>query len=144
MLSLDEIEDNFEILGDWDQRYEYIDSLGKKLPPIDDQYKVDDNKVKGCMSQVWIVAYRDPENPDKVNYYAECDTSIIQGVLAILVGLCEGRTVEEIQQLDIDEVFKRLDLFDHLSPTRHVGVYAIVELMKQKARELDNSSVQSA
>ena len=94
---------------------------------------VDDNKVKPCMSQVWVFAYTQPDAPTLINYYGECDTAVIKGVLALLIQLCEGKTAEQIQSMDVDEFFSRLQLEDHLSPNRHVGVYAIVELMKQQA-----------
>lgn len=136
MMTLDEVVDTFELLGDWDQRYQYLVELGQKLAPLPDAARAEDNKVKGCMSQVWISAYRDPEAPDLIRYHGDCDTSIIKGVLTLLIRLVDRRRVEEIEQLDVDEFFERLELDEHLSPNRHVGVYAIVELMKQQAREL--------
>jgi cysteine desulfuration protein SufE len=70
-----------------------------------------------------------------VRFEGECDTAIIKGVLALLIELASGRTEQEIQRLDVDEIFRRLALDEHLSPNRHVGVYAIVDLMKQQAQE---------
>ena len=137
MMTLDEMVETFELLGDWDQRYQYLVELGQKLPPLPETARVEDNKVKGCMSQVWIQAYRDPEASHLIRYHGDCDTTIIMGVLTILIQLVDRRRVEEIEQLDVDEFFERLELHEHLSPNRHVGVYAIVELMKQQARELD-------
>jgi cysteine desulfuration protein SufE len=88
------------------------------------------------MSQVWVNAYLDKNNENLVRFYGDCDTSIIKGVLAILIGLTEGKSVDEIMQLDMDDLFAKLKLEEHLSPQRHVGVYAIVELIKKKAQEL--------
>jgi cysteine desulfuration protein SufE len=140
MTTLDEIVDTFELLGDWEQRYQYLVELGEKLPSLPEAARVDANKVKGCMSQVWVQAWRDPAAPERLRYHGDCDTSIIKGVLALLIQLAEGRSVEEMQQLDVDEFFERLHLDEHLSPNRHVGVYGIVELMKQQARELGVST----
>ncbi len=140
MTSLDDIVDIFELLGDWDQRYQYLTELGEKLPSMPEALKTDDNKVRGCMSQVWVCAYRDEGAPGLVRFHGVCDTSIIKGVLAVLIQLSAGKTVEEIEQLDVDELFTRLNLDEHLSPNRHIGVYAIVELMKQQARNLESSS----
>ena len=140
MTTLDEIVDIFELLGDWDQRYAFLVELGEQMPEMPEQYKTEDNKVKGCMSQVWVHAYHDEQHPDLINYYGDCDTSIIKGVLALLIQLTSGRHLEEINQLDVDEFFERLNLDENLSPNRHVGVYAIVELMKQQARKLVNTS----
>ncbi|HSJ49490.1 MAG TPA: SufE family protein, partial [Gammaproteobacteria bacterium] len=69
-----------------------------------------------------------------------CDTSVIKGVLALLIQLIGGGTQKEIEALDVDELFSRLSLDEHLSPNRHLGVYGIVELMKQQAHELQSSA----
>jgi len=135
-MNLDEIVDIFEVLGDWDQRYQYLVELGEKLPPMPEEFKTEENRVKGCMSKVYIKAYRNAEDPDRIHYHGDCDTAIIKGVLALLLQLVDGKTVEEIQELDVDEFFQRLKLDENLSPSRHFGIYAIVELMKEQAREL--------
>jgi len=132
MTRLDEIVEVFDLLGDWDQRYQYLVELGEQMPQMPEQLKTDNNKVKGCMSQVWVHPYRDNKDRELYHYYGDCDTAIIKGVLALLIQLVDGRTAEEIKQLDVDEIFERLQLDEHLSPNRHVGVYGIVELMKQQ------------
>lgn len=138
MTQLDEIVDIFELLGDWEQRYQYLVELGDKLPAMPDKLRTNDNKVKGCMSQVWVDAYLEDGN---VRFYGDCDTSVIKGILALLISLCEGKSAAQIQQLDMDEIFQRLNLDEHLSPNRHVGVYAIFDLMKQKTVRAEKSSV---
>ncbi len=144
MTSLDDIVDTFELLGDWDQRYQYLTELGEKLPPLPEAARIEDNKVKGCMSQVWVYAYPSPDDPALVRFHGDCDTSIIKGVLALLIQLVEDRTAEEIEALDVDEFFEKLKLDEHLSPNRHVGIYAIVDLMKKQVRELKASQQVSA
>jgi cysteine desulfuration protein SufE len=134
MMTLDEIVDVFELLGDWEQRYQYLVELGEGLPDMPKEYYTDDNKV--CMSQVWVQVYADAADPNQLHYHGDCDTSVIKGVLALLFQLTDGKSADEIQRLDVDEMFERLKLDEHLSPNRHVGVYAIVELMKQQARDL--------
>ncbi len=140
MSNLDEIVDNFELLEDWDQRYQYLIELGEQLPPMPEELKTEANKVKGCMSQVWVSAYRDPEHANRTRFHGDCDTSVIKGVLALLIDLIGGGTQKEIDALDVDELFSRLSLDEHLSPNRHLGVYAIVELMKAQARKLHSSA----
>jgi cysteine desulfuration protein SufE len=137
MTQLDEIVDIFDLLGDWDQRYQYLIELGEKLPAMPEQMKTDNNKVKGCMSQVWISA--DMES-GQVKFTGDSDTSVIKGILALLISLCDGLTVAQIQQLDMDEIFQGLNLDEHLSPNRHVGVYAMFDLMKQKASEAEKAA----
>ena len=143
MANLDDIVDIFELLGDWDQRYQYLIELGEELPAMPEELRTEDNKVRGCMSQLWVCACRDEDDTGLVRFYGDCDTSIIKGVLAVLIQLSAGKTAEEIGQLDVDELFTRLNLDEHLSPNRHIGVYAIVELMKQQARNLQLSSCAS-
>ena len=137
MTQLDEIVDIFDLLGDWDQRYQYLIELGEKLPAMPDRFKTDYNKVKGCMSQVWITAYI--EN-SQVKFTGDSDSSVIKGILALLISLCDGLTVRQIQNLDMDEIFQGLNLDEHLSPNRHVGVYAMFDLMKQKASEAEKAA----
>lgn len=135
-MSPDEVVENFELFDDWDSRYVYLVELGDTLPPMDDALRVDENRVKGCMSQVWVCAVPQQGDARRIAYQGDCDTAIIKGVLALLVGLCSDKTAEEIARLDIDGLFGRLRLQDHLSPNRHFGIFAIVELMKQQAADL--------
>jgi len=144
MTSLSEIVDVFELLGDWDQRYQYLVELGEQLPAMPDDLKTDENKVKGCMSQVWISPYPDKHNRNAWHFHGECDTAIIKGVLSLLIQLVDGKTTAQIHQLDVDEIFEKLQLYDHLSPNRHVGVYAIVELMKQQVTEAQHKALHIA
>ncbi|GAB6043209.1 SufE family protein [Endothiovibrio diazotrophicus] len=136
MTTLDELVEGFELLGDWEQRYRYLMELGEVLPRMPEHLKVEAHRVHGCMSRVWVCPYRDPREPQRIRFHGECDTAVIRGVLALLIRLTDGRRAEEIAALDVDEFFHRLQLNEHLSPSRHVGVYAIVELMKSLTRRL--------
>jgi len=138
MSRLDKLVDTFELLGDWEQRYHYIMELGEVLPVMPEQLMIDKNNVRGCMSKVYVSAYRDADDPQLIRFHGYCDTSIIRGVLAILIQLAEGKTAKEVDQLDVDELFSRLHLDEHLSPNRHVGIYAIVALMKQQVHQLES------
>lgn len=140
MTVIDDIVDIFELLGDWDQRYQYLIELGEKLPLMPDKLKTEDNKVKGCMSDVWVSAYTDDQDKRRLHFYGDCNTSVIKGVLAILIQMADGKTIDAISQVNADELFERLKLDEHLSPNRHVGVYAIVELMKDQASKLSQAT----
>jgi len=131
-----DIVDAFDLLGDWDERYRYLVELGERMPAMPAAGKLDENRVKECMSLVHVAARRDPGRKNHLLYTGDCDTAIIKGVVALLVGLLSGKTPQEIADLDVDELFEGLHLEEHLSPNRHVGVYAIVEKMKRQAREL--------
>ena len=135
-MDIDTLARNFELLGDWDQRYEYLSDIGSRLGVLEPEHRTDATKVHGCMSNVYIIA--EPSGDDRrLRFRAECDTAIISGVIAILLKVYNGLTPQEAVELDADELFTKLDLFDHLSPTRHVGVYAIVERMRAAAREAE-------
>lgn len=133
MTALSDIVDTFELLGDWETRYQHLVELGEQLPPLDERARTEANRVKACMSKVWVHAWEDPASPGHIRFGGDCDTGIIKGVLALLIQLADGKTVEEIEAIDMEEFFARLQLGEHLSPSRHVGVYAIVDLMKQQA-----------
>ncbi len=132
-LDFDRIMETMSFLPDWEQRYLFLDELGDKLLPMRPEEQTDENRVFPCMSTVWVVPHRDQEGPDALQYEGFCDTPTIKGVVAILVALFSGKLPQTIIDTDTDAVFEELKLFDHLSPSRHVGVYAIVEKMKQQA-----------
>ena len=137
MTKLDDIAEVFELLGDWEQRYAYLIELGEQLPAMPEQYRTEENRVKACMSKVWVVAYK---HNGLIRFHGDCDTSVIKGVLALLIDLCTDLTASQIRSIDMDEIFKRLNLDEHLSPNRHIGVYAMFDLMKQKAEKSDKTS----
>lgn len=130
------IIEDFELLGDWDQRYQYLIELGERLPPMAVEDKTDANRVVECMSLVHVCARPDPARVGGIRYQGDCDTAIIKGVVALLVGLFSGKTSSEIEAFDVDVLFEGLHLQEHLSPNRHVGVYAIVSKMKRQAASL--------
>jgi cysteine desulfuration protein SufE len=130
---IQDIIDTFDLLGDWDQRYQYLVELGESLPPMPAADKQEGNRVKQCMSTVHTAAHAGSDAPVHIEYTGDCDTAIIKGVVALLVQLFSGKTPDEIDELDVDELFEGLHLEEHLSPNRHVGVYAIVDQMKRQA-----------
>ena len=133
MSEIDEIVDAFEFFDDWDARYQYLIELGEDLPAMPAELKTDDNWVKPCMSTVHVAAERVPQEPDLIRFVGDCDTAIIKGVLALLIDLLSYRSLSEIDNMDVDGLFKRLRLEEHLSPSRHVGIYAIVDKMRERA-----------
>ena len=137
MSQLDDIVNIFELLGDWEQRYQYLIELGEKLPAMPEHMKIDDNRVKACMSKVWVVAYK---QDGRIRFHGDCDTSVIKGVLALLIDLCNDKSATDIQAIDMDNIFERLSLDEHLSPNRHIGVYAMFDLMKQMASQCDKTT----
>lgn len=128
-----EFVEAFDLLGDWESRYQYLIELGEGLETMPQGQMVEENRVKQCMSTVFVHAGRDTECPGRIVFHGYCDTSIIRGVVALLVRLFSGKTPHEVVRTDVDELFENLHLEEHLSPNRHVGIYAIVDKMKAQA-----------
>lgn len=124
-----EIIEEFELFDSWDDKYEYIIDLGKKLPPLEDQYKRDENKVKGCQSTVWLVAdYRD----GRVYYKAESDAVIVKGLISMLIRVLSGQTPDAILETRLDFI-QKIGMTSHLAQTRSNGLLSMVKQMKNFA-----------
>ncbi|MDC6361987.1 MULTISPECIES: SufE family protein [Flavobacteriaceae] len=122
----EEIIDEFSTFDDWMQRYEYMIELGKSLPIIDEQYKVDDNLIKGCQSKVWVHAELDD---DKLVFTADSDAIITKGIIAILIRAFSNQKPQDI--IDADTAFiDEIGLKEHLSPTRANGLVSMVKQLK--------------
>jgi cysteine desulfuration protein SufE len=124
-----EIIDEFSMLDDWTDKYQYIIDAGQELPKLDDEYKTEENKVKGCQSQVWLHTDLDG---GKVVYEADSDAMITKGLISMLVRVLSNEDPESILNTElyfIDNVGMR----EHLSPTRSNGLSAMVKQMKTYA-----------
>jgi cysteine desulfuration protein SufE len=124
-----EIVEEFSLFDSWDDKYEYIIDLGKKLPPLEEQYKKDENRVRGCQSTVWLVAdYKD----GKVFYKAESDAVIVKGLISMLIRVLSGQTPDDIVNAKLDFI-NRIGMMTHLAQTRSNGLLAMVKQMKNYA-----------
>lgn len=124
-----EIVDEFSLFDSWDDKYEYIIDLGKKLPPLEAQYRKDDNKVKGCQSTVWLVA----ENVNGIIYFkADSDAMIVKGLISMLIRVLSGHTPDEIVNAPLDFI-RQIGMMNHLAQTRSNGLLAMVKQMKNYA-----------
>src|SRR6267142_6519677 len=94
-----EIVEEFSLFDSWDDKYEYIIDLGKKLPPLEDKYKIDENRVRGCQSTVWLVA---DHKDGKVFYKAESDAVIVKGLISMLIRVLSGHSAEDILETKLD------------------------------------------
>ena len=121
-----DIVDEFSMFEDWMQRYEYMIDLGKGLPLIDEQYKTEDNIIKGCQSKVWVHAELKDE---KLVFTADSDVIITKGIIAILIRVFSNQKPQDIIDADtnfIDEI----GLKEHLSPTRANGLVSMIKQLK--------------
>lgn len=124
-----EIVDEFSMFDDWMQRYEYMIELGKSLPLINDQYKTDDNLIKGCQSKVWV---HSEMNDSNVVFTADSDAIITKGIIAILIRVFSNQTPKAI--IDADTSFiDEIGLKEHLSPTRANGLVSMIKQLKMYA-----------
>ena len=137
MTTIDEIRDNFELLDEWDDRYRYVIELGRTLEPMSEAEHSAENKVNGCVSQVWLqklVDHRDGGAPI-LKYRGDSDAHIVRGLVAIVLSLYSGRTPQEILATDAIAVFDEFGFRDHLTPQRSNGLRSMVERIKTDAKE---------
>ena len=135
-IGMDELVENFELLGDWESRFAYLIDLGKALPPMDEADKCEDNRVHGCQAQVWMKF--DPEAEGKITISADSDAFIVKGLIAVLLLIYSGKPAREILNTDGSAVLSKLQLAEHLSPTRKNGLFHMVQRIRELA-EAKNS-----
>ena len=124
-----EIVDEFSMFDDWMERYEYIIELGKGLPIIEEQYKTEDNIIKGCQSKVWVHA---EEKDGKVIFSADSDAILTKGIIAILIRAFSNQTPAAILEANTDFV-DEIGLKEHLSATRANGLVSMIKKIKMYA-----------
>ncbi len=122
------IIEDFSLFSDWEDKYTYIIDLGKHLDFLDNKYKIDEFKVLGCTSQVWLKAEKGPDQ--SFYFYADSDSHIVKGLLAILLKIYNGKNSEEILSFEVEDFFSKLGLKEHLSPSRSNGFFAIVKKIR--------------
>ena len=125
----EEIIDEFSMFDDWMERYEYIIDLGKSLPIIDAQYKLDENLINGCQSKVWL--YSELEN-DTIKYTADSDAILTKGIVALLLRVYSGQKPADILTAETNFI-DQIGLKEHLSPTRENGLVSMVKQIKMYA-----------
>ena len=128
---LEELAQEFELLGDWEERYRYVIDLGKDLSPLTDAERSDANKVRGCASQVWLVT--EPQAGGTLNFRGDSDAHIVRGLIAILLRLYSGRSAAEIIAFDAPAAFDKLGLSGALSAQRSNGLASMVARIRRDA-----------
>ncbi len=141
-MSIEELEksivEDFELFDEWAEKYQYIIEIGQKLPALDDKYKIDENRIKGCQSSVWLHAYS--EN-GKVFFEADSDSTFVKGEIALLINVLSGQDPKDV----VDSELKFIDeigLRQHIAVTRANGLASMIKQMKLYALGL--TSKQSA
>jgi cysteine desulfuration protein SufE len=129
---LAELIAEFEVLGDWEERYRYVIDLGKDLAPLSDAERSDANKVRGCASQVWLVT--EPHADGTVTFRGDSDAHIVRGLIAIVLRLFSGRRPEDILAFDAPAAFETLGLKGALSQQRSNGLASMVGRIRADAQ----------
>jgi cysteine desulfuration protein SufE len=131
-----EMISDFEFLEDWEDRYMYVIEMGKALPELEPVLKTDATKVKGCVSQVWLISESDGDANPTLSFRGDSDAHIVKGLVAIVLEIFSGRRATDILALDAKDVMEKLGLSEHLSPQRSNGLQAMIARIKAEAESL--------
>ena len=124
------IADEFGFFGDWSERYQYLIDLGRKLPPFPEEWKVEEHRLHGCQSMVWIVPSGDA---DRLEFAAISDSAIVSGLIYLALRVYSGRSAQQILATDPDYI-SAIGLAKHLSPTRSNGLAALIAFIRDHAK----------
>ncbi|WP_299816656.1 SufE family protein [uncultured Roseibium sp.] len=132
---ISEILETFEFLDDWEDRYKYLIDIGRELPELSAEERTDTNKVRGCVSQVWLITTVNTgtDGVPVLTFRGDSDALIVQGLVAVVTALFNGKTAREILDTDVDAVFAQLGLQDHLTPQRSNGLRSMVGRIRADA-----------
>ena len=134
-MSINEIIENFALLDEWDDRYRYIIELGRTLPEFPERSRVEENKVQGCASQVWMETSLRPNGKagPVLSFVGDSDAHIVRGLIAILFALYSGKPAKDILSTDAIALFDRIGLREHLTPQRSNGFRSMVDRIRSDA-----------
>ena len=128
--NIQDMIDDFAFLDDWEDRYMHVIDLGKGLVPLPDGAQSDENKVKGCASQVWLVSHK---SEGIWTFAGDSDAHIVKGLVAIVLEIFSGRSAAEIAALDANDILSKLGLSERLSAQRSNGLAAMIGRIKSEA-----------
>ncbi|MEZ5960203.1 MAG: SufE family protein [Hyphomonadaceae bacterium] len=129
--TIEELADEFALLPDWEERISYVIELARALEPLSDAERTEENRVRGCVSRVWLVTEKRGE---KLYFRGDSDAHLVRGEVAMVLRIFSGRTPEEILSVDPKAVFERLGLKDALTAQRSNGLFSMMSRIQQEAR----------
>lgn len=134
-MTLDDIQSDFAVLDEWEDRYRYVIELGRMLEPLGEAEHSDANKVRGCASQVWLVTEigTDDRGDTRLMFRGDSDAHIVRGLIAILFAVYSGRTAKDILATDVQGILGGLGLREHLTPQRSNGLNSMAERIRGDA-----------
>lgn len=131
--SIETIQDDFSFLDEWEDRYRYVIELGEALPAFPDSARDEAHKVRGCVSQVWLLSETLPGENPVLRFQGDSDAHIVRGLVAIVLALFSGRRASEILATDAEAVLRSLGLDEHLTPQRANGLRSMVKRIRRDA-----------
>lgn len=131
-LTPDKLIECFQIFDDWEQRYEYLIELGKTLPSFPESARNDAHRVRGCVSNVWIVTDIDADK--NLTFLGDSDAFIVKGLIAMVIILCNHQSPHTILALDIPAIFNQVGLAQHLTPSRSNGLFSMINYIRRIAQ----------
>ena len=132
-MSIDDLIDDFSFLDNWEDKYKYLIELGNKLPRLDDDNKKDEWKVPGCQSQVWIIP---TFSGNSVTFVGDSDAIIVRGIIAIVLEIFNDKNAQEILSIDVEKIFDKLGLREHITSNRRSGMLSMVDKIKHYAKQV--------
>ncbi|WP_135211201.1 SufE family protein [Vitreimonas flagellata] len=133
--TINDLADDFALLPDWEERISHVIELARSLEPISDAERTEENRVRGCISRVWLVSERRTDAPDKLYFRGDSDAHLVRGEIAMLLRIFSGRTPQEILSIDPKAVFERLGLKEALTAQRSNGLFSMMNRIQQEARD---------
>lgn len=133
---IEEIIENFSFIEDWEDRYRYIMELGNLLPKEDPILQKEENKISGCVSQVWLTSQKSPNDPYVLFFQATSDAHIVRGLITILLSFYSGKTAQFILEHDAEHLFEKLQLKDNLSSQRANGLRSMIARIRKEAHSI--------
>ena len=133
---LEDITADFDVLDDWEDRYRYVIELGRGLEPLADSARSPDNKVRGCVSQVWLETQVDRMSQQEpvLTFRGDSDAQIVRGLIAILFAIYSGKTAQEVIAIDPEPILERLGLREHITPQRSNGLSSMIGRIRSDAQ----------
>ena len=145
MTAIDTIRDDFSFLEDWEDRYRYVIELGRTLDPLPEEEHSAENKVQGCVSQVWLLPHHGKGSDPVLEFEGDSDAHIVRGLVAIMLALFSGKRAGEILRIDAEATMREFGLDEHLSPQRANGLRAMIKRIKREAESaLADAATQNA
>lgn len=131
-MSIESLIEDFSFLDSWEDRYKYLIELGNKNPRFTDEQKSEQWKVQGCQSQVWIIPHF---NDSHIWFEGDSDAIIVRGIIAVVLEIFKDKTAQEILDIDVEKIFDKMGLREHITPNRRSGMLSMVDKIKYYAQQ---------